>query len=189
MSEVMKNPKVMQEAQAAEVRRVCGGKGDIDEADTHQLKYLKSIIKETLRLHPPLPLLIPRESSESCEVKGYQIPAKTKVIVNCWAIGRDPRHWNEAEKFKPERFLDSPIDYKGTYFDAGRRICPGITFAIPIVELPLAKLLYHFDGKLPNGMKHEEFNMTKSFGATVIRKAELCLIPLLYHHPWYRVAH
>ncbi|XP_061361830.1 cytochrome P450 71D10-like [Gastrolobium bilobum] len=115
MSELMKNPKVMQEAQA-EVRRVCGSKGDVDEADTHQLKYLNSVIKETLRLHPPLPMLLPRENSESSEIMGYQIPAKTKVIVNFWAIGRDPKHWIEAEKFKPERFLDSPIDYKGTNF-------------------------------------------------------------------------
>ncbi|XP_061356476.1 cytochrome P450 71D10-like [Gastrolobium bilobum] len=187
MSELMKNPKVMQEAQA-EVRRVCGAKGDVDEADTHQLKYLNSVIKETLRLHPPLSLLIPRETSESCVIMGYQIPAKTKVIVNFWAIGRDPKHWIEAEKFKPERFLDSPIDYKGTDFKyipfgAGRRICPGMTFAMPNVEIPLAKMLYHFDWKLPNGMNHEEFDMTESFGATVRRKAELYLVPLRYHHP------
>uniref|UniRef100_A0A2N9FRW8 Uncharacterized protein n=1 Tax=Fagus sylvatica TaxID=28930 RepID=A0A2N9FRW8_FAGSY len=81
---------------------------------------------------------------ESCEINGYGIPAKTKVIVNAWAIGRDPSYWTEAESFYPERFLDSSVDYKGVSFEfipfgAGRRICPGITFATPNVELPLAQ--------------------------------------------------
>ncbi|KAK2431888.1 cytochrome P450 71D10 [Trifolium repens] len=182
MSEMVKNPKVMEEAQS-EVRRVFDKKGFVDETDFHQLIYLKSIIKETLRLHPSLTLLVPRESRERCQIKGYEIPAKTRVIVNIWAIGRDPRYWVEAESFKPERFLKIPIDFKGTNFEyipfgAGRRMCPGMSFALPNVELPLAQLLYHFDWKLPNGMKNEELDMTESFGITVGRKHDLCLIPI-----------
>jgi cytochrome P450 len=182
MSEMVKNPKVMEEAQS-EVRRVFDKKGFVDETDFHQLIYLKSVIKETLRLHPSLTLLVPRESRERCQIKGYEIPAKTRVIVNIWAIGRDPRYWVEAESFKPERFLKIPIDFKGTNFEyipfgAGRRMCPGMTFALPNVELPLAQLLYHFDWKLPNGMKNEELDMTESFGITVGRKHDLCLIPI-----------
>ncbi|KAJ7960895.1 Cytochrome P450 [Quillaja saponaria] len=112
-------------------------------------KYLKAIVKQTLRLHPPLPLLLPRESSERCEINGYEIPAKTKVKINAWAIGRDPNCWTEAEKLKPERFLGSPIDYKGTDFEyipfgSGRRICPSITFGMANVELPLAKVALSF---------------------------------------------
>ncbi|XVF70849.1 hypothetical protein PTKIN_Ptkin11bG0195100 [Pterospermum kingtungense] len=72
--------------------------------------------RETLRLHPHLPLLLPRESVERCEINGYEIPSKSKVIVNAWAIGRDPKYWNEAERFNPERFMDSSIDYKGTNY-------------------------------------------------------------------------
>jgi cytochrome P450 len=182
MSEIVKNPKVMEEAQT-EVRRVFDGKGFVDETELHQLIYLKSVIKETMRLHPTLPLLVPRESRERCQINGYEIPAKTRVMVNAWAIGRDPRYWVEAESFKPERFVNSPIDFKGTDFEyipfgAGRRMCPGIAFAIPSIELPLAQLLYHFDWKLPNGMKNEELDMTESFGLTVGRKYDLCLIPI-----------
>ncbi|KAE8679037.1 Cytochrome P450 71D10 [Hibiscus syriacus] len=113
MSEMMRNPRVLKEAQN-EVRRICHGRGDVDEASLKELKYLTLIIKETLRLHPPVPLLLPRESRGNCEINGYQIPFKTKVIINAWAIGRDPKYWNEPEKFYPERFLNSSIDFKGT---------------------------------------------------------------------------
>jgi cytochrome P450 len=183
MSEMVKNPKVMEEAQA-EVRRVFDRKKYVDETELHQLIYLKSVIKETMRLHPPLPLLIPRESRERCEINGYDIPAKTRVAIDFWGIGRDPRYWVEAESFKPERFINSKFNFKGTNFEyipfgAGRRMCPGIAFAIPSVELPLAQLLYHFDWKLPNGMLNEELDMTESFEIIMKRKHDLCLIPLI----------
>ena len=142
--------------------------------------------KETLRLHAPVPLLIPREGGERCKLNGYDIPIKTKLIVNAWAIGRDPKYWTEAEKFYPERFLASSIDYKGTNFEyipfgAGKRICPGITFGLVNVEFQLALYLYHFDWKLPNGMKNEDLDMTEAFGTTVRRKDDLQLIPIAYH--------
>ncbi|MFQ6621470.1 hypothetical protein Gotur_002210, partial [Gossypium turneri] len=148
--------------------------------------YLKLVIKETLRLHPPLPLLIPRENSERCEINGYEIPAKTRVIVNAWAIGRDSNCWNEAERFYPERFIDGSVDYKGANFEfipfgAGRRICPGMSYGMAVVQLSLAKLLSHFDWKLPNGMKNEDLDMTEAFGASVRRRSELYLIPTPYH--------
>ncbi|CAK8538896.1 unnamed protein product [Lathyrus sativus] len=183
MSEIVKNPKVMEEVQA-EVRRVFDKKGYVDESELHQLIYLKCVIKETLRLHPHAPMLLPRESRERCQINGYDIPAKTMVLINAWAIGRDPRYWVEAESFKPERFLDSKIDFRGTDFEfipfgAGRRICPGIGFVIAIIELSLAQLLYHFNWKLPNDMKNEELDMTESPGVTVTRKHGLCLIPII----------
>ncbi|KAL5549561.1 hypothetical protein UlMin_004792 [Ulmus minor] len=184
ISELLKNPKEMEKAQE-EVRRVYLGKTSIDETYIHELKFLRSVIKETLRLHPPVPLLLPRESSQSCVIEGYEIPAKTKVIVNGWAIGRDPKRWKEAEKFYPERFLDSLIDYKGADFEfipfgAGRRICPGMSFATAVVELTLAKLLYHFDWKFPGDMKEEDLDMKESFGLAVGRKTDLQLIPISY---------
>ncbi|QCE01202.1 flavonoid 3'-monooxygenase [Vigna unguiculata] len=132
ISEMLQNPKVMAKAQE-EVRRVFGSKGYDNEESLEELKYLKAVIKETLRLHPPFPLLHPRECRETCELKGYVIPVGTQVIVNAWAIARDPDYWSDPEKFYPERFMDSPIDYKGNHhefipFGAGRRICPGISF-------------------------------------------------------------
>ncbi|KAJ7979238.1 Cytochrome P450 [Quillaja saponaria] len=186
MSEILKNPKVMEQAQA-EVRRVFDKKGYVDETQFHQLNYLRAVIQETMRLHPPLPFLLPRESSERCEISGYEIPANTRVIINVWAMGRDPNYWTEAEKFKPERFLYNPIDYRGTNFKytpfgAGRRICPGIAFGIANVELPLAKLLYHFDWKLSKGMRSEDLDMSESESSaiTLRRKDDLCLIPTCY---------
>ncbi|XP_054816561.1 cytochrome P450 71D10-like [Prosopis cineraria] len=185
MAEMAKHPEVMKKARE-EVRRVYGKKGYVDESELHQLKYVTAVILETLRLHPPLVLLLPRENSEICQINGYEVPPKTKVIINSWAIGRHPEHWNEAEKFRPERFIDNSIDFKGTNFEfipfgAGRRICPGISFAFPILELMAANLLYHFDWKLPDEQNHEELDMTEHFGAVVRRKNDLCLVPIACH--------
>nr|XP_007142403.1 hypothetical protein PHAVU_008G277500g [Phaseolus vulgaris]ESW14397.1 hypothetical protein PHAVU_008G277500g [Phaseolus vulgaris] len=187
MSELVKNPGVMEKVQT-EVRRIFDGKGYVDESSIHELKYLRAVIKETLRVHPPAPLLLPRECSEKCEINGYEIPAKSKVIVNAWAIGRDPNHWIEAEKFDPERFLDSSIDYKGDEFEfipfgAGRRICPGINLGIMNVEFSLANLLFHFDWKLPQGNRPQDLDMTESFGLALKRKHDLVLIPITHYSP------
>ncbi|CAL8152258.1 unnamed protein product [Prunus armeniaca] len=187
IAEMIKNPRVMNMAQN-EVREVFNRKGQVDETCIREMKYLNLVVKETLRLHPPGPLLLPRECREKCEIDGYEIPVKSKVIVNAWAIGRDPNYWNEPESFNPNRFLDSSIDYKGTNFDyipfgAGRRMCPGVSFGLANVELPLALLLYHFDWKLPNWMKHEDLDMTEAFGLAVRRKDDLHLIPIPCHPP------
>jgi cytochrome P450 len=184
-SEMLKNPRVLRKAQA-EVRQVFETRGNIDEMALKELKYLKAVIKETLRFHPPGPLLLPRECMETCEISGYTIPAGAQVFLNAWAIGRDQKYWSEGEKFYPERFVDCSIDYKGSDFEflpfgAGRRICPGILFSEPNIELPLAQMLYYFDWKLPYGTSHESFDMTESFGATVKRKSELFVIPIPYN--------
>ncbi|CAI0540401.1 unnamed protein product [Linum tenue] len=180
MSEMMKNPIVMRKAQP-EVREAMKGKSIVTEADIQNLPYLDLAIKETFRLHPPIPLLFPRESKERCEIAGYEIAKKTKVIVNAWAIGRDPGAWEEPEHFIPERFDGSEIDFKGMHFEllpfrAGRRICPGIALGMANVELPLAQLLYYFDWELPGGLIAEKFNMEESFGATMRRKNPLYLV-------------
>ncbi|CAI9087719.1 OLC1v1021864C1 [Oldenlandia corymbosa var. corymbosa] len=182
MVEMIRNPGIMNRAQE-EVREVfISSKGYVDEDGLEKLKYLKVIVKETLRLHPPAPLLLPRQNIEKTEVNGYEIPAKTRVLVNAWAINRDPLYWKDPESFQPERFLDSTIDYKGKHFEyipfgAGRRICPGMQYGIANVELPLAKLLYHFDWILP--MKLEELSMEEVSGIAVRRKDDLCLIPVI----------
>ena len=184
MSEMLKNPRVMQKAQA-EVRQVFNRKGNVDVEGLHELEYLKLVIKETLRLHPPLPLLLPRECSQRSKLNGYDIPVKSKVIVNAWAIGRNSDYWSEAERFYPERFVNSSTDYKGANFEfipfgAGRRMCPGMLYGIANVELPLAKLLYHFDWKLEGGRKLEDLDMDEALGAVARRKNDLCLIATPY---------
>lgn len=185
MAEMIMDPRIMKKAQA-EVREVFKTKGRVDENYISELNYLKSVVKETLRLHPPLTLLLPRESGQACEINGYHIPIKTKVIVNVWAMGRDPNYWTEPERFYPERFIDSTIDYKGSNFEYipfgfGRRMCPGITFGLRNIDLTLAMLLYHFDWKLPSGTKSEELDMTEQFGMSVRRKNDLLLVPFVYH--------
>ncbi|XVE50825.1 hypothetical protein DITRI_Ditri01bG0194700 [Diplodiscus trichospermus] len=185
MSYMLRNPRVMKEAQT-EVRQIFEGKGNVDETGLNDLKYLKAVVKETLRLNPPVPFLLPRECNQTCQINGYEIVAKTRVLINAWAMGRDPSYWPEAERFYPERFLNSSVDFIGTNFEfipfgAGRRICPGILFALPNVLLPLAQLLFHFDWKLPNGMKQENLDMTEVFGLSLKRKHDLILVPTPYH--------
>ncbi|KAH6804545.1 hypothetical protein C2S51_032792 [Perilla frutescens var. frutescens] len=186
MSEMMRNPQTLKRAQD-EVRQVFDRKGSysyVDETEFGELKYIKLVIDETLRLHPPLPLLVPRMSSERCEIDGYEIAAKTRVLINAWAMGRDPKYWKDADKFIPERFADASIDHKGNNleyipFGSGRRICPGISMGLTNVEFTLATLLYHFDWEMPFGIKNDALDMTEAFGVTAKRKHDLFLIPTL----------
>ncbi|PON55046.1 Cytochrome P450, E-class, group I [Trema orientale] len=179
MAELLKNPGVMEKAQE-EVRKVLRGKAKVEESDISKLDYLKSVVKETLRLHPPAPLSA-REAREKCEIFGYEVAYKTKVIINLWALGRDSKHWKNAECFQPERFDGSSMDFIGTNFEyipfgAGRRVCPGISFGVSNIELALAQLLYHFDWKLANGAKLEDLDLTEIFSATNRIKNNLLLI-------------
>ncbi|XP_060969196.1 cytochrome P450 71B35-like [Cannabis sativa] len=135
-----------------EVRTWIGNKGKVSETDIDQLQYLKMIVKETLRLHPPAPLLLPRETISHVTINGYEIEPKTMLQVNIWAIGQDPRSWKDLEEFIPERFLDNSINLKGQHFEmlpfgSGRRACPAIHMGTTMAELGLANLLYSFEWK------------------------------------------
>ncbi|CAN1245190.1 Cytochrome P450 736A117, partial [Linum grandiflorum] len=150
MTEILKNPRVMNKLQY-EIRTITGNeRRNVTEDDIKQMRYLKAVLKESLRLHLPFPLLTPRESSRDVRVLGYDVPAKTRVIINAWAIARDPMIWEEPEEFRPERFLESSIDFRGRDFElipfgAGRRGCPGVSFATAAIEITVASLLHKFD--------------------------------------------
>ncbi|KAL6177548.1 hypothetical protein ACLB2K_049074 [Fragaria x ananassa] len=179
MTELIRNPLVMRKSQD-EVRGVVKGKGKVEESDLSKLMYLKLVIKESFRLHPPVPSLVPRATTERCTIKGYEIPAYTMVFVLAKMIGRDPKYWENPNEFFPERFLNSSIDYKGNHFEllpfgAGRRGCPGMNFAVQLVELTLANLLYRFNWELPRGMRIEDLNMEEAAGLIVHKKVPLCL--------------
>lgn len=185
MSELIRKPHLMTKLQD-EVRKNTTTKM-VSEDDLNNMPYLKAVVKETLRLHPPVPLLLPRLSMAQCNANGYTIPANTRVIINVWALGRDARCWENSEEFMPERFMDSGdtidnVDFKGTNFQflpfgAGRRICPGMNFGMASVELMLSNLMYCFDWELPVGMDKDDVDMTDQFALTMARKEKLYLIP------------
>ncbi|XP_015882508.3 phenylacetaldehyde oxime monooxygenase CYP71AN24 [Ziziphus jujuba] len=183
MAELMRNENMMKKAQE-EVRRVVREKSSIDVNDINQMDYLKCVVKETLRLHPAGPLNF-RETRESLKLGGYDIPPKTKVILNIWAIQMDPNFWDKPEEFVPERFQNNQVDFKGQDFQfipfgSGRRGCPGMTFAVFQVEYVIANLLYWFDWKLPyenNGMP-KNLDMTETAGLVTRLKNPLVAVPI-----------
>lgn len=166
MTELVRHPKVMKKAQA-EVRKVASIAGKVDESHLQQIHYLKAVIKETMRLHPPVPLLVPGESMEKCILDGYEIPEKTWVLINAYAIGRDPESWDNPLEYRPERFEDGnsvkDLDFRFLPF-GGRRGCPGFGFGLATVETALARLLYHFDWALPQGVGPDDVDLEEIFG-------------------------
>ncbi|XP_058103499.1 cytochrome P450 71A6-like [Magnolia sinica] len=135
-----------------------------------------------MRLHSPVPLLIPRESTQHCKINEYDILPGTSVIINAWAIGRDPESWDSPDEFLLERFMNSSIDYKGKDFElvpfgVGRRGCPGLHFSAPTMELALATLIYCFDWKMPVGMSKDDMDMTEASGLISLPKSNLLLVP------------
>nr|DAA64956.1 TPA_inf: cytochrome P450 family 71 subfamily CR polypeptide 6 [Sisymbrium irio] len=180
-SELIKHPNVLKKAQD-EVKRVVGTKSEITTNEIEQMHYLRCIIKETLRLHPPG--IVPRQtSSKWIKVGGYDIPPYTKVLVNLFAVQRDPKHWEKPDDFIPERFMEKNIDFMGNQgyapFGFGRRNCPGMAYGIALLEEIIAHLLYRFDWKMHDGSKPEELNMEEISQFVVTRKFPLRLIPIL----------
>ncbi|KAM1788834.1 hypothetical protein ACFX11_039070 [Malus domestica] len=180
MTELLRHPRVLEKLQN-ELMGIANGKPDITEGDLDKTPYLKDVIKETLRLHPPILLLVPRESTQAAKIRGYDIAARTMVIINAWTIGRDPSLWDEPEEFKPERFLNSSVDFKGHDFElipfgAGRRGCPGSLFAMATNEIVLANLVHKFDWTLPDGARAEDLSMTECTGIVIHRKVPLVVM-------------
>ncbi|KAI7736801.1 LOW QUALITY PROTEIN: hypothetical protein M8C21_011236 [Ambrosia artemisiifolia] len=186
MSEIVRNPRVMQKLQN-EIRSCIGRKQKIHKADIMKMQYLKMVVKETLRLHSPAPLLIPRECTQHCQVGGYDVFPGTRILINAWAIGRDSRIWGDnSTEFYPERFENVEADFVGENFDmvpfgGGRRSCPAFNQAVTTVELTIANLLHVFDWEVPDGLRNEELNMEEKGSLVVCRKSSLCLVPRKYN--------
>ncbi|XP_050204197.1 cytochrome P450 71B10-like [Mercurialis annua] len=189
MAELIRNPRVMKKAQQEIRTSINKDKTIVSETDIENLEYLKMVVKETLRLHPPGTLLIPRETMSQFSLNGHEIYPKTRIQVNVWAIGKDPNIWRNPNEFCPERFSANPnFDFKGDSYEmlpfgGGRRGCPGITMGLATVELALANLLFCFDWKLGDGMKIEDLNMEEAPGLTVYKKEPLLLVPIKYQLP------
>lgn len=180
MTELIRNPHAMRRVQE-EVRSVCEGKKRVQEKDLPQLVYLKSVVKESLRVHPPAPLSVPRETIEDCKIGDYEIPARTRVYINALAISMDHKSWEIPSEFLPERFLDSSIDFSGQHYEfipfgVGRRGCPGMNFGVVLIEIALANLLHSYDWELPHGVSREDLDMQEAFGVTMHKKTPLWIV-------------
>lgn len=182
LSALLKYPRLMKLLQE-ELDSVIGRERMVLESDLSKLPFLDMVIKETFRLYPVGPLLVPRESTEDIIVNEYMIPKKSRLIINIWAIGRDQDVWSHnADEFYPERFVGKDIDVRGQDFElipfgAGRRKCPGIQLGLLTIRLVLAQLVHCFNWELPNGMQPEKMDMTEEFGLTMPRANKLLAIP------------
>lgn len=189
LSELINHPNIMQKARE-EIDIVVGRNRVVEESDIINLPYLQSIVKETLRLHPTGPMIV-RESTENCSIGGYDIPSKTRIFVNVWAVGRDPNHWENPLEFIPERFVSkdgsgkSELDVRGQHFHllpfgSGRRSCPGTSLALQVVQTSLAAMIQCFDWKV-DGIN---VDMEEGPGLTLPRAHPLICTPVPRLNPF-----
>ncbi|XP_012856958.1 PREDICTED: cytochrome P450 76C1-like [Erythranthe guttata] len=183
MTELMHNPSIMQKVQQ-EVTNVVGANNVVEESHASKLHYLEAVVKETFRLHPPLPLLVPRYPSESCTIGEHTIPKGSRVFLNMWSIHMDPHVWENPLQFRPERFLNhnsEKFDFIGNNveylpFGSGRRVCPGIPLAEKMVMYLLATLVHTYEWGLPEG---QTIDLSEKFG--IVMRKETPLIAVPYH--------
>ncbi|KAL5579578.1 hypothetical protein UlMin_012020 [Ulmus minor] len=180
ISELLRKPEIVKKA-TEELDRVIGRDKWVEEKDIINLPYVDAIVKETMRLHPVVPMLVPRFSREDTQIVGYDIPKGTRVLVNIWTIGRDPSLWDQPNEFFPERFVGKNIDVKGQDFEllpfgSGRRMCPGYSLGLKVIQSSLANLLHGFEWSLPDGMKKEALDMEEIFGLSTPKKIPLVVV-------------
>lgn len=181
MGELLHNPVAMAKAQV-EVREAFALQ-TLAEADIINLSYLQAVIKEVLRLHPPGPLLLHKAVEAGIDLVGYRVPKGAQVVVNAWAIGRDQHVWNEPNVFMPERFLAKQIsfqerDFEFIPFGSGKKICPGLPFAVRVVPFVLALMISEFDWMLPDGMEPKDVNVTEKFTSVLELAVPLRVVPV-----------
>ncbi|XVF73983.1 hypothetical protein PTKIN_Ptkin13bG0025300 [Pterospermum kingtungense] len=196
LAELINHPEVLMNAQK-EIDKVVVKSRLVQESDSPRLQYIQAIIKETFRLHPPIPM-ISRKSIQDCKVNGYTIPSQSLLFVNIWAIGRDPRVWKDPFKFQSERFLKSSegeadinsglIDVKGFHyqllpFGTGRRGCPGMSLAMQELPTTLAAMIQCFDWNTGGVV-----GMTERPGLTAPRAHDLKCVPVARFTPTLVVA-
>ena len=187
LAELINHPNIMNKARQ-EIDSVIGETRLIQESDIAKLPYLQATIKETMRLHPAVPLL-PRESSKSCTINGYDIPENTRLFVNVWAIGRDPKYWEDPLEFKPERFLSeegsekSQLDtvrgqnFHMLQFGSGKRGCPGASVALQFVQTSLGAMIQCFEWKTDGKDGNVKVDMEEGPGITLPRAHPLMCVP------------
>ncbi|KAK9101257.1 hypothetical protein Scep_024687 [Stephania cephalantha] len=181
IAELIRNPDKLAKVRQ-ELDQVVGPTSQVKESHIPQLPYLQACMKETMRLHPAAPFLLPHRAVETCQVMGYTIPKDYQLLVNAYAIQRDPNSWKEPSKFMPERFLESEADYNGNYFDfipfgSGRRICIGMPLATRTIPLIVSSLVHNFSWSLPDGKRPEELAMNEMLSLSLAIDPSLTIIP------------
>ncbi|KAK7349602.1 hypothetical protein VNO77_07089 [Canavalia gladiata] len=182
MTELIRNPKILEKVRR-ELQQVVAKDEQVEESHISKLPFLRAVVKENLRLHPPAPFLVPHSSNVDVDLCGFFVPKNAQILINVWAMGRDPTIWTNPNQFMPERFLESDIDFKGKDFElipfgAGRRICPGLPLAFRTVHIVLASLLRSYDWKLMNGQKSEDIDVSEKYGITLNKAQPLKIIPI-----------
>ncbi|KAL0426494.1 UNVERIFIED_CONTAM: Iridoid oxidase [Sesamum latifolium] len=182
MAELLRNPGSMRRLKT-ELYQVVSKSRPVQEADLNELPYLQAVVKETMRLHPSLPLLLPRNAVQDTEFMGYIIPKNTMVILNAWAIHRDPESWEDPLSFRPDRFLNSNIDNKGQHYElipfgSGRRSCVGMLLGDRMICLTLARLIQAFDWELPGVVSPETLDMREMMSISLRMLVPLKAIPV-----------
>ncbi|KAK6150494.1 hypothetical protein DH2020_015426 [Rehmannia glutinosa] len=185
LTELIRHPRCLKKLQK-ELEQVVGLDQNVKESHLDKLEYLDLVLKETLRVHPVVPLLI-HESTEDCTLDEYHVPKGSRIFVNLWSMGKDPNVWQDPEKFTPERFIGSNIDLRGHDFQlipfgSGRRGCPGMQLGLTMVRLAVAQLVHCFDWELPDGMSLSDLDMEEHFGLVTGREKHLLAIPTYRLH-------
>ncbi|OAP04555.1 CYP76G1 [Arabidopsis thaliana] len=188
LAELLHNPRTLTKLQTELRTYFKSSNQKLQEEDLPNLPYLSAVIMETLRLHPPLPFLVPHKAMSTCHIfDQYTIPKETQVLVNVWAIGRDPKTWIDPIMFKPERFISDPDardfkgqDYEFLPFGSGRRMCPALPLASRVLPLAIGSMVRSFDWALENGLNAEEMDMGERIGITLKKAVPLEAIPIPY---------
>ncbi|KAI4318857.1 hypothetical protein MLD38_032516 [Melastoma candidum] len=181
LTELLLNPHSMAKVKD-ELDHVIGPGRKVEESDIDNLLYLQAVLKETFRLHPPIPFLVPRRAMKDTTFMGYDVPENTQVFVNAWAIGRDPDVWDDPLAFRPERFIGSKVDYKGQHFEfipfgAGRRMCAGVPLAHRVIHLTLSSLIHEFDWEFDRRIDSKNIDLRDRLGITMRKYEPLLAVP------------
>ncbi|XP_028801429.1 geraniol 8-hydroxylase [Neltuma alba] len=182
MAELVRHPEKLKKVKE-ELKQAINEGEQLEDFHISKLPFLRAVVKETMRLHPSVPLLLPHKTEDEVQLCGcFMVPKNAQVLINVWAIGRDPSVWDDPKQFMPERFSATEIDFKGLDFElipfgAGRRICPGLPLANRTIHIVLAFLLYHFDWKLADGLKAEDMDMSEMYGISLHKALPLKAIP------------
>ncbi|MCD7460499.1 Cytochrome p450 [Datura stramonium] len=183
IAELVNHPHIQKKLRD-EIDTVLGPGVQVTEPDTHKLPYLQAVIKETLRLRMAIPLLVPHMNLHDAKLAGYDIPAESKILVNAWWLANNPAHWKKPEEFRPERFFEEEKhveangnDFRYLPFGVGRRSCPGIILALPILGITLGRLVQNFEllpppgqSKLDTSEKGGQFSLHILKHSTIVMK-------------------